>query len=112
MQKPTFIPHKTFPVYMIPWISQSRCLTPISACDPAYVWLQSRQDPLQGSTASCGAQVTAEHRALISPHLQLLSGYPDVPYWISCRECTVCLFMIPRIYTSLQESLSFCNIFW
>jgi hypothetical protein len=30
-----------FPMYIILWISQSRCLTSISACDPAYMWLQS-----------------------------------------------------------------------
>jgi hypothetical protein len=24
-------------MYSIPWISQSRCLTPISACDPAHI---------------------------------------------------------------------------
>jgi hypothetical protein len=66
-------------VQIIPWISKSRCLTPISAFDPAYIWLQSRQDPLQGSTTSCGAQATADYRTLISVQLQLLSGYPLVP---------------------------------
>jgi hypothetical protein len=59
------------PVYITAWISQSTSLIPISACDPAYIWLQSTQDPLQGRTASSVAQATPDHRALISAHLQL-----------------------------------------
>jgi hypothetical protein len=73
MQKQTLIPKTTSLVYITACIIQNTSVTPISACYHTYIWFQSIQDPLQGSTASCVAQAIADHRALISAHVPQLS---------------------------------------
>jgi hypothetical protein len=71
-------------VYIILWISQSRCLTPISACDPACIWLQYRQDPCRATLHHVGPrqQLTTGHLSQLTSNcsvdIQRVSTASDV----------------------------------